>query len=279
MTSENTAREAFSAMVKMVGPKPDDSADRATKKRYSEQLSECVAQQLAEQLRGLGMSGTRPDLPGGDAGVSGAERRLAGGIGAKKVDVSWATEESGLLLGVTIKTINFRDVATKNYQKNLTNRRGDLLFETVTLHRRFPYAVVVGFLFLDEGAESDGTETRASTYANAHDAFRMFTGRVDPAGRDEQLELMYIVLQGQRGNGHADVRVYLAGQPDREVAVRDIFDEILRLIVERNADFYEIERRSGLAFLAKKGTSGAGQRRKAQTRKKGAGKAVGKAEG
>ncbi len=33
------------------------------------------------------------------------------------MDVTWATEESGLLLGVSIKTINFRDgmVAERNF--------------------------------------------------------------------------------------------------------------------------------------------------------------------
>ena len=70
--------------------------------------------------------------------------RAAGGIGAKKVDVTWATEEGGLLLGISIKGINFRDRRSKNFQKNLTNRRGDMLFEAVTLHRRFPYAVLGG---------------------------------------------------------------------------------------------------------------------------------------
>ncbi|MEZ5587760.1 MAG: hypothetical protein R3E46_11880 [Sedimenticolaceae bacterium] len=42
---------------------------------------------------------------------------MAGGIGAKKVDVTWATEEGGLLLGISIKTINFRDNKTKNFQR------------------------------------------------------------------------------------------------------------------------------------------------------------------
>lgn len=44
---------------------------------------------------------------------------MAGGIGAKKVDITWATEEAGLLLAVSIKTINFRDGRTGNFQKNL----------------------------------------------------------------------------------------------------------------------------------------------------------------
>lgn len=93
---------------------------------------------------------------------------MSGGIGAKKVDVTWATEESGLLLGISIKSINFRDSRSKNFQKNLTNRRGDMLFEAVTLHRRFPYAVLGGLFFLDSAAESDATTKRRSTFINTH---------------------------------------------------------------------------------------------------------------
>src|SRR5690554_142151 len=60
-------------------------------------------------------------------------------VSAKKVDVTWTTPESGLLLGISVKSISFRDTKTNNYQKNLTNRRGDMLFESTTPHRRFPY--------------------------------------------------------------------------------------------------------------------------------------------
>ena len=63
---------------------------------------------------------------------------MEGGIGAKKVDVTWATAEAGLILGVSVKTINWKDKKSANYQKNVTNRRGDLLFEAVTLPSAFP---------------------------------------------------------------------------------------------------------------------------------------------
>ncbi|HYC89921.1 MAG TPA: hypothetical protein VEO54_11970 [Thermoanaerobaculia bacterium] len=96
---------------------------------------------------------------------------MSGGIGAKKVDITWATEESGLLLAISVKCITARDVATRNYQKNLINRRGDMLGEAVTLHRRFPYAVLGGFLFLDSGAAHDASDQRSSTFRNAHGAF------------------------------------------------------------------------------------------------------------
>src|SRR5690606_26082382 len=124
----------------------------------------------------------------------GAERRMSGAIGAKKVDVTWATEESGLLLAISVKCIMARDKKTGNFQKNLTNRRGDLLFESVTLHRRSSDSVLVGFLFFDEDAREHGTVKRSSTLVNAHRALRLFTGRADPAGRHEQYEHLYIGL-------------------------------------------------------------------------------------
>lgn len=65
--------------------------------------------------------------------------------------------------------------------------------EAVTLHRRFPYAVLAGFFFLDKDAKSDETPKRRSTFENAHNRLRIFTGRDDPAGRDEQYERMYLV--------------------------------------------------------------------------------------
>jgi hypothetical protein len=138
----------ISRALSEVGSKPTERAKASEKKRYSELVSQRLAEALAEELRSRGMSTARPN-PLGD--TKGAERRMSGGIGAKKVDVTWATEESGLLLGISLKSINFADLKTGNYQKNLTNRRGDMLFEAVTLHRRFPYAVLGGFFLFDKG--------------------------------------------------------------------------------------------------------------------------------
>lgn len=165
---------------------------------------------------------------------------MSGGIGAKKVDVTWATEESGLLFAASIKTINFRDLSTGNFQKNLTNRRGDMLFEAVTLHRKFPYAVLAGFFILDHEAANDHTDRRQSTFDNAHLRLRLFTGRSDPAGRDEQYERLYIVLLDANPS-QPRFDAYLAGHPDRPIPLEAIFDELLELIAERDPDFYTVE--------------------------------------
>ena len=218
-------------------PKPPDTAPSPVKKRYSEKVSEAVALAFAEELRQRGLRESRP-APPGELGGSGAERRMAGGIGAKKVDVTWATEESGLIFAVSVKSINFRDRRSNNFQKNLTNRRGDMLMEAVTLHRRFPYAVLAGFLFFDKDAATDGTSRRRSTFLNAHGRFRLFTGRGDPSGRDEQYERMYIFLL-DASSSCAIIRAYEVGSPDREIGLDSIVNELINIIVDRNPDFYE----------------------------------------
>jgi hypothetical protein len=220
-----------------LGDKPADSSSRETKKRYSELVSAAAALALAEEFRQRGLKEARP-APPGVLDASGAERRMAGGIGAKKVDVTWATEESGLLLGISIKSINFRDPRTRNFQKNLTNRRGDMLFEGVTLHRRFPYAVLGGLFFLDAGAEHDGTNRRRSTFLNTHARLRLFTGRDDPAGRDEQYEHLYIVLLDASAQ-HANLRMFCVGDPETEVPLERAMEDLLKATAIRNPDFYD----------------------------------------
>lgn len=223
-------------LTDVLGDKPSETAQQADKKRYSEEVSRIVAVAVANELRARGLRGTRPDEPG-KHDQSGAERRMSGGLGATKVDVSWADDVSGLLLGISIKSINFRDSKTKNFQKNLTNRRGDMLFESVTLHRRFPYAVLFGLFFLDNGAASDSTDRRSTTFVNAHDHFALFSGRDDPSGRDEQYERLYIVLLDTE-KGVATTAVYPVGVTDKPISLDDVLDEIIKQLVKRNPDFY-----------------------------------------
>jgi hypothetical protein len=226
------------AALQQLGPKPLETASPPAKKAYSERMSQVLAAALAEEFRDLGLKETRPAAPG-VLGGSGAERRLSGGLGAKKVDVSWATEESGLLLGVSIKTINFRDRKTKNFQKNLTNRRGDMLFEAVTLHQRFPYSVLVGLLCLDAGAEVDGTQKRRSTFLNVHPRLKLFTGRNDPAGRNEQFERFFVALVNAEITPPS-LRLFRISDPETEISLDVFFAESMAIVAERNPDFYQV---------------------------------------
>lgn len=229
--------------IRAAGDKPADNAVQSEKKNWNQRLSDCLALAISAELRDRGMDSVLPAEPG-QLGSSGAERRLSGGIGAKKVDVSWATEESGLIFAVSIKTIMFRDKTTGNFQKNLTNRRGDMLIESVTLHRRFPYAVLAAFLFLDAAAEhdnknADGTwKKRKSTFLNAFPRLRLFTGRNDPAGREEQFEKFYVLLLDPNPF-QPSIRAFEANDMDTEVDLEDAFIEMFGLIGERNFDLYD----------------------------------------
>lgn len=232
------------AELKKVGPKPPDRGSRSdVKKNYSEKVSAGMALAFAAELRARNLKETLPAPPvatGKGKGKSGAERRMAGGLGAKKVDVTWVTEASGLGLAISVKTINFRDLASGNFQKNLTNRRGDMLFEAVTLHRRFPYAVLGGFFFLDREAANDQTALRRSTFENAHPRFSLFTGRDDPAGRDEQYERIFIVLLDSSNPSKPAYTVHSVGDPKAPpITFDDAFDQLIEIVAERNPDFYE----------------------------------------
>lgn len=239
--------DVIAAALCNLPPKPDDKGTTSDqKKRYSELLSQAVALAVASELVHRGLKEARPVGPGAIGG-SGAERRMAGGIGAKKVDVTWATEEAGLLLAISVKSINFRDAKTQNFQKNLTNRRGDMLMEAVTLHRRFPYAVLGAFFFFDKGAATDHireeeqkTGKRRSTFLNAHARLRLFTGRTDPAGRDEQFEKFYILLV-EASPDKSEVTAFEVGNPDTPVPLETVIDDLLKIVAERNPDFYEFD--------------------------------------
>lgn len=230
----------LTSALRSLPKKPPDDAAQSVKKAYSERMSAIVASAMAEELRLRGLIGTRPSNPSEETGISGAERRMSGGIGAKKVDVTWSTEQSGLQIALSIKCINFKDRRGQNYQKNVVNRRGDMLFESVTLHRRFPYAVLGGFMLLDRGAAADGSNRRSSTFLNTHKRLRLFTGRIDSAGRDEQYEHLYVALVDATPFA-AGVQLFRAGDSEHEVQLDDAFDELLALVAQRNPDFYEFE--------------------------------------
>ena len=223
--------------IKAAGPKPADDAPQREKNPWALKISTTLALAIAQELRERGMEGARPGEPGGP-GLSGAERRLAGGLGAKKVDVTWATEESGLMLACSIKTIMFRDGQSGGFQKNLTNRRADLLFESTTLHRRFPFAVVSGFFFFDKEAAADDTPRRNSTFDNVFPRFNLFTGRADPSDRDEQFERLYALLVDSNPFAPS-VICYEVNNPLEPVELQTAFDELVMLTVERNFDMYE----------------------------------------
>ena len=169
--------------VKAVGPIAPMDATQAQKKRYSELLSAHLAQEVAAGLREAGFPSVKPIR--GEAG----EKAFQGGLGPKKVDVSFSDEQHGLLLAVSIKTICFFP-----FGKNLKNRFSDLCTEAITLHMRFPYSVVCALFAFPAESDQDRTDKRTlSTFRRAAKLLATVSGRKEytgPGGKFENITVM-----------------------------------------------------------------------------------------
>ncbi len=135
------------------------------------------------QGREIGFEGTKP-LPGGPG-----ERAFQGGLGPKKVDVSYADEQHGLKLAVSIKTIT-----APPYGKSLKNRFYDLCPEGITLHLRFSYSVICALFCLPAAADEDmGPTRKVSTFERARKLFSTISGRreyTDPGEKFEHIAML-----------------------------------------------------------------------------------------
>ncbi|MBN1347754.1 MAG: hypothetical protein JXQ73_34025 [Phycisphaerae bacterium] len=207
------------------GPIPPDTAPRATKKRYSELLSKHLAYELAAELREVGFDPVYPQ-PGG-AG----ERTFQGGLGPKRVDVTHSDEQHGLLLAISVKSINFAP-----FGKNLKNRFADLCTEAVTLHMRFPYAVVCAFFAFPVTSSQDGSEgRRISTFVRATRLLATISGRsqhTDPAEKYENITMMlYEPMMCPTASPWLKL---VDAETEEEVTVSDYFARLRKIYDQRN---------------------------------------------
>lgn len=116
--------------------------------------------------------------------------------------------------------------------------------------------MLAGLFFLDAGAEHDhvreggATPRRHSTFLNAHQRLKLFTGRHDPYDRDEQFEHFYLILVEANPTA-SNLRAFAVGEPETEIPVNQLLDDLMRLLAERNPDFYEFNDVSGELLRAR----------------------------
>jgi hypothetical protein len=185
--------------VRATGIIPLDDAPQATKKRFSEVLSSHLAVEVGEGLQLLGFPNVKP-VRGGPG-----EKEFQGGLGPKKVDVSYADEKHGLLLAVSIKSISFPP-----FGKNLKNRFADMCTEAITLHMRFPYSVVCGLFAFPVMADDDKTEGRiVSTFQRATKLFKTISGRKEYTDPGEKFENITMMLYQPIGDSNTPIWIKL----------------------------------------------------------------------
>jgi hypothetical protein len=214
------------------------ATDREAKKNYAEALSRALALRFANALR-KEFPGILPDESG-----AGQESRARSAKGIKKLDVNYSTVELGLGLGVSIKTINFRDAKSKRYTKNYTRADGELRAEASDYHVRQPYAIMVGLVFLPIDACDDALRD-PSSFGQAVKVFRFRGGRTEPTDDPNLFERMFIALYETEESGFGDVVFFdvmsappKSGRPANVLTFDELIGEIRATYDQRNSPVF-----------------------------------------
>jgi hypothetical protein len=178
----------IAAALKAAEPRPPLESQPDQKKNYAERLSRALAIEVSNALRPK-FRGITPSADG-----KGQESRARTGKGVKKLDVNYSTTELGLGLGVSIKTINYRDQTTNRYTKNYTRADNELRAEAADYHIRQPYAVLAALIFLPVDSCNDGSRSNPSSFGAAVKSFRHRTDRSGPTDEVQLFERVFIGL-------------------------------------------------------------------------------------
>ncbi len=210
-------------------------AERAHAKNFAEYLSRHLATRFANGLRPA-FEGILPDEAG-----KGQESRARTSKGYKKLDVNYSTPELGLGLGVSIKTINVRDRATKRYTKNYTRVDSELRAEAADYHERQPYSVMVAVIFLPADSCDDGSEREPSSFGAAVRKFRHRAGRIHPADSTMLFEGVFVAFYDTAGPDFGRVGFFdvmeappRRGRPRSALTFSQLMERIVAIYDARN---------------------------------------------
>ncbi len=229
-------------------PRPAPAAT-AGKGPYGNRLSTALAVYIASGLR-KDFKGILP-LPDGTR----SESRARTAKGFKKLDVNYSTPELGLALGVSIKTINYRDPGTNRYTKNYSRVDNELRAEAMDYHQRQPFSVLVGLLFLpidaaDDAGTGKGEDVKAglSSFAAAVRYFRTRSPRGSPRDDLDLFESFFIGLYGIEGDARGELLFFDVGappprarkpSPQEALSYDEVLDRIRKVYDSRNNPPFE----------------------------------------
>jgi hypothetical protein len=214
-------------------------ADAKQKKNYAETLSRALATRFANALR--------PHFPGilPDEHGRGQESKARTAKGVKKLDVNYSTVELGLGLGLSIKTINFRDGASNRYTKNYTRADGELRAEASDYHVRQPYAVMVAVVFVPLDS-CDDAKKDPSSFGQAVRIFRFRGGRDAPTDDPNLFEAVFIGLYDTDPQRFGQVSFFdvrnappRSGRPKDAMGFDQLVEAIKRTYDTRNSPVFE----------------------------------------
>lgn len=179
------------AVLNIAKPRPNESDAIGVKIQYAVRFADAMAQAIADDLS--------PRLKGIAATT---KRSAASAQGRKQLDINFSTPELGLALGVSLKSVHIRDATgATRYTHNMKRNEEELRIEASGYHKRQPYAVMVGVLFLPMDSCTDAKKKEsASSFGSFVRKLRPYAGRSGPHDDADKFERIFIGLYNPDGS-------------------------------------------------------------------------------
>ncbi len=234
------------AVLASAEPRPSATASPQQKNLYAGRFATAMAATLARDLA--------VHFPGIEATASRSAQSMRA---TKQLDIGFSTPQLGLALGISLKSVHLREAAgSGRYTHNLKRNEEELRIEAAGYHRRQPYAVMVGILFVPFDSCTDARSARtSSSFGSWVRHLRPFAHRSGPHDEADCFERLYIGLYEPDGSdlaffdirtappkngkprrdgslfGAADQR----GAPVRTLSYAELLREVRRCYLERNS--------------------------------------------
>ena len=165
-------------------PRPGEGASQTEKNKYAIRFADKMAELIARDLK--------PSL----GGIEATTKRAAGSVrGKKQLDINFSTPQVGLALGISLKSVHIREErGGKRYTHNMKRNEEELRIEATGYHKRQPYAVMIGVLWLPFDSCEDGKRDNPSSFGSWVRHLRPYAGRLGPNDDEDRFERIYIGL-------------------------------------------------------------------------------------
>jgi hypothetical protein len=226
--SEGDGSSVLAEVLDASKPRPERSDPVGTKNQYAVRFAEHMANRIAS------------DLFERLEDITATTKRTAGSVrGKKQLDINFSTPRLGLALGISLKSVHLRDVKSGGrYTHNMKRNEEELRIEASGYHKRQPYAVMVGVLFLPVDSADDGKKDNPSSFGSWVRHLRPYAGREKPEDEIDKFEKIYIALYEPDGT---DLRFFDVqddppknGRPAQSLNYRDFLGEVYHAYLRRN---------------------------------------------
>lgn len=218
-------------VLKFSEPRPSVNAVQAEKNKYAIRFADKMAELIARDLG--------PHLKG----IEATTKRGAGSVrGKKQLDVNFSTPHLGLALGISLKSVHLRDPKSQRYTHNMKRNEEELRIEATGYHKRQPYAVMVGVLFLPFDSCQDGRKENPSSFGSWVRHLRPYGARVNTTNDSDRFEKIYIALYEPDGTSLRFFDTELDPPKNRKpsdlMSYRQFLNAVYHIYLRRNsADF------------------------------------------